>query len=1312
MDGWCGCGDRGRLAILKALLFCTASMSAMLASSAHAQQLYESANGAVTSSLAAAVASWSALPAYQPSAAATQLFYNADGTRTNSLTSAAATWAALPGFAMNPSLATLNAQYAFAYGFNGAGVKIGLVDTSVDAANPDFSGAKLHLLTTTGTYTQNGVFGTSVAGQPFTLSAGNLGLNVYPNPSIGAPSQSEDIHGTLMSSFIVGQGGTGPGVTQQYTSSGVILAPTTLQYPMGVAPGADLYVARSIGQNFPTSFTGGIDGGVMGASYDALVAQGVRAINAEWQLTQPTGSGWAGVQSQYDADPNNGTLLAMQRAAAAGVIVIMPAGNQYAQPAGVGASLPLFLNGQYQNDWLSVVAGDNTSGPLAMASYSNICGATKYWCVVSTENGVGAAYATPNGSYAATPSNPASSTTLNLLGGGGTSEASAQALGSLSVVMERFPYMTNQQARDVLLTTATQLPGQTGVSAVSGFGMINLQTAMNGPGQLLGPENIVMPKGMSDTWSNNISEAAIKQRLGDIAYETSLQSNPTFQAAQTANAQTLYNAYQAANAAFQTASTSNNTALLNLLNEFEKGTIDFTTYLNDSTALEANLTAPQAALNAAQAALQNDPIGRYLFSGASMSAAVASVLAELPADQAWLQSFGNGPVAGSLSKWGGGTLTLSGVNGWTGGTNVFGGVLALSGGGTLGDISGATRVYGGVLDLGGTSQVQNGGVGLLGGMIANGTISSTTNFDLEAGVASAALAGSGGATKTGNGTVLLTGQNTYTGATNVDAGLLIVNGSIASSPLTSINAGGVLAGDGVVGNTLVNGGVLAPSDPLTVQGNLVFTTASTYLISVGSTGAGGANVTGAATPGGATVEAAFSGSAVTTQELQRYTILTASGGVAGTFNPQVMSNLPMFAGALSYDANDVYLTTSLSSPASLGLNGNQTRVFNTLVNTFNTTGGIPVAFAALGPSGLTQVSGETATGAQQSTFTAMNQFMGLITDPFLNRGGGFTSAPGATGYAEEGAASAYAANKPADAYALFTKVPLAKAYDPHWSVWASDFGGQQTTSGNAVTGSNDARSSLYGMAVGADYLLSPNTIAGFAIAGGHTTFSVNTLGGGQSDLFQAGAYLRHTDGNAYVTGALAYGFQDITTDRFVSLPGLAMDHLSSTFNANAYSGRIEGGYRFVAPGINVGLTPYAAAQVTAFDLPSYAETVTSGLSTYALNYASKDATDPRTELGVRSDKSFGLDNGVLTLRGRLAWAHDYDTDRSVAATFQSLPGASFVVNGAAPAHDSALTTASLEMKWRNGWSAAATFDGEFSNVTTSYAGKGVFRYVW
>jgi uncharacterized protein with beta-barrel porin domain len=102
----------------------------------------------------------------------------------------------------------------------------------------------------------------------------------------------------------------------------------------------------------------------------------------------------------------------------------------------------------------------------------------------------------------------------------------------------------------------------------------------------------------------------------------------------------------------------------------------------------------------------------------------------------------------------------------------------------------------------------------------------------------------------------------------------------------------------------------------------------------------------------------------------------------------------------------------------------------------------------------------------------------------------------------------------------------------------------------------------------------------------------------------------------------------------------------------------------------------------------------------------------RSELGLRTDKSFAMQNAVLTLRGRAAWAHDFNPDRAIGATFTALPGASFVVNGAAQASESALVTAAAEMKWLNGWSAAGTFEGEFSNVTRSYAGKGVVRYSW
>ena len=85
---------------------------------------------------------------------------------------------------------------------------------------------------------------------------------------------------------------------------------------------------------------------------------------------------------------------------------------------------------------------------------------------------------------------------------------------------------------------------------------------------------------------------------------------------------------------------------------------------------------------------------------------------------------------------------------------------------------------------------------------------------------------------------------------------------------------------------------------------------------------------------------------------------------------------------------------------------------------------------------------------------------------------------------------------------------------------------------------------------------------------------------------------------------------------------------------------------------------------------------------------------------------------MLALRGRLAWAHDWVSDPSLAPLFQTLPGASFVVNGALPAKNSALVSAGTEYRLANGVTLLAKFDGEFASRSTTYAGPGTVRYSW
>jgi autotransporter-associated beta strand protein len=557
------------------------------------------------------------------------------------------------------------------------------------------------------------------------------------------------------------------------------------------------------------------------------------------------------------------------------------------------------------------------------------------------------------------------------------------------------------------------------------------------------------------------------------------------------------------------------------------------------------------------------------------------------------------------------------------------------------------------------------------------------------------------------------------------AGVAVNNGFLTAGARVT---GGMLTGSGfVIGDLTLTGGTFLPGNGtpgsfMTVTGNLAFQSGALYLVQLNPTTSTFAQVSGTASLNGSAGAAFLAGNYVA----KRYTILTADGGVGGTFSSFDTLGIPSgFKASLSYDAHDVFLNLALNfvpNPGpnfGSGLNVNQQNVANTLVNFFNTTGGIPAVFGTLTPGGLAQASGELATRTQQTSFEAMNLFLGLLTDPFVaGRGESAASPAGAPQFAESDDANAYAANGKArskserEAYAaVYRKASIRDAYDPRWSVWAAGYGGSQTTDGNTVLGSNNARSSIGGVAVGADYRFSPNTLAGFAVSGGGTSFSVANSGSGRSDLFQAGAFVRHTVGPAYISAALAYGWQDVTTDRTVTIAG--SDLLRANFNANTFSGRAEGGYRFVAPWIGgVGITPYAAGQFTTIDLPAYAEQAIAGANTFALTYASKSVTDTRSELGIRTDKSFAMQNGIFTLRGRAAWAHDFNPDRNIAATFQTLPGASFVVNGAAQASDAALVTGSAEMKWLNGFSLAATFEGEFSGVTRSYAGKGVARYTW
>jgi uncharacterized protein with beta-barrel porin domain len=563
--------------------------------------------------------------------------------------------------------------------------------------------------------------------------------------------------------------------------------------------------------------------------------------------------------------------------------------------------------------------------------------------------------------------------------------------------------------------------------------------------------------------------------------------------------------------------------------------------------------------------------------------------------------------------------------------------------------------------------------------------------------------------------------------------------------LTTVNGGAALIGSGTVGSTVVNaGGFLVPGPvgtpgTMTVAGNLALQSGAFYIVQVNPGAAATTNVSGTAALAGPVGAIFLPGSYMT----HSYTILSAAGGLTGTFDALRTAGLPAgLAASLSYTGNTAVLDLRArlvpgltpprgprvpsapglppppedpaDPPALPPFTVNQLNVGRAIDNFFNNGGALPPAFVSLyGLTGsnltnaLDQLSGEAATGAQKVGFQLTDQFLNVMLDPFVDGRSGVGGADHpALGFAPERETMP---SEIALAYASVLKAPPAPVpiYEPRWTVWGGAYGGSNRTTGDlAIIGSHDLSARTIGGAAGLDYHLTPDTVVGFALAGGGTNWSLSQgLGGGKSDAFQAGVYGATRSGPAYLAAAFAFANHWMSTDRFA-----VGDHLTANFNAQSYGGRVESGYRFAT--WYGGVTPYAAIQAQSFHTPGYTET--DGIANgFALAFGSRDATDTRSELGTRFDRVLAVySNAVLALRGRVAWAHDWVSDPSLLPVFQALPGASFIVNGATPAKNSALASAGTELRLANGVTLLAKFDGEFASHSTTYAGTGTIRYTW
>ena len=408
-------------------------------------------------------------------------------------------------------------------------------------------------------------------------------------------------------------------------------------------------------------------------------------------------------------------------------------------------------------------------------------------------------------------------------------------------------------------------------------------------------------------------------------------------------------------------------------------------------------------------------------------------------DGGTVNSAGGGSVG--LSAGSTGTVTVTGpgsswINGPSGGLNIgsFGtGTLTIANGGrviniTAGPVTIATSAGAiGTLNIGAGAGDPAAAPGTLtAASVAFGAGTGTLNFNHTSTnyVFAPAISGNGSVNVLA-GTTILTANNTYTGANQrqwrradrerLDRVIEPDDGEQRRRTL----------GSGTVGSTVINsGGFLVPGPvgtpgTMTVTGNLAFQSGAFYVVQVNPTTASTTNVSGTASLAG-TVGAIF---APGTYMVRSYPILTAAGGLTGTFDALATSGLP----ARLPDEPELYRQYRMLNlraqlvpephrrqrrrrrrPRSRPYRGsrlcrhsrlpplptftvNQLNVGHAIDNFFNNGGALPPAFVPLFSltgnnltTRWTSFPAKPRPARRRSAFQLTDQFLNLMLDPFVD----------------------------------------------------------------------------------------------------------------------------------------------------------------------------------------------------------------------------------------------------------------------------------------------------------------------------------------
>ncbi len=720
--------------------------------------------------------------------------------------------------------------------------------------------------------------------------------------------------------------------------------------------------------------------------------------------------------------------------------------------------------------------------------------------------------------------------------------------------------------------------------------------------------------------------------------------------------------------------------------------------------------------------------------------------------------------AGSmLRKTGAGTLFLSGANVYTGGTILLGGVLSVSADANLGAPNGGLTFSGGTLatsasfdssraitlDAAGTVDVaaatllglagaidgsgalvkQGAGTLVLSGpntyaggtrIVAGALRGSAAGFGSGAilddgalvidqptdAVFANAIDGTGSFIKTGAGMLTLNGVSTLSGPTRIEEGLLTIGGSLAHSIVT-VASDGTLGGGGTVGGIVAqSGGTVAPGNggigTLTVQGNLAMAAGAHLAVEIDGTGASDrVAVSGTADISGSALDVAATG-----VKLGSYTIVSAGGGLTGTFGSVTAIASAFLGFSDRYDANNAYLDVlRVRDFADAGLTPNQKAAAGGIQSL---TGGNPLfagnalydAVLALPTDAAARAAFDLASGeGHASARTALiddsrfvrNAAIDRIRSAFDTVGATHTQA---TAFADPGDvnnALAYAAPVKARPF-----VP-ARTAAAGPALWGQAFGswGHVDGDGNAARLSRDTG----GLVTGGDVAVLDTWRVGLMGGYSRTTFRVkDRASSGISDNYHVGVYGGTQSGPLGLRLGAAYSWHDIATSRGVAFASFA-DSPRGDYNAGTTQVFGELGYGIRAG--NLGVEPFVNAAYVDLHTDGFVER--GGAA--ALRGARDDTGVTFTTLGLHLSSDVMLGTVATTARGTLGWRHAFG-DTTPLATLALAGGLPFTVAGVPIAQDAALIDAGLDFAIARNATLGIAYSGQFATRAADQSVKG------